>query len=395
MRAARSVPLDALRGVALLGIIIVNAPFFAHPLQALPAAHTVLDAAAQWVTLLLFTGRFFLIFSFLFGFGAERQIARAEASGQGHAGAYARRLAGLFVFGALHATLLFFGDILMLYAVLGVAPWLCRALPPRRTLLLAGLILAAAIPVQALTLLAADGTGPQAAAGAGYAGSFADGLAQRLADLDVTLAFGLGFNALPALAMLLAGFAMGRLGHVPPQGEALLRLRRPAWLALLIGAGVSGILVALAGREGGADAGAADIGTVAGTMAFCAMAPLVAFGLSIVVLAAAERHHASSCVRLLASAGSASLSGYILHSLILGAVFNGWGLGLYGQVGPAGCLLAGVATFAAVATIIVVWKQRFRHGPEEWLLRSFAALAWQPMSARTEGGRTVRKRTPG
>jgi uncharacterized protein len=118
-------------------------------------------------------------------------------------------------------------------------------------------------------------------------------------------------------------------------------------------------------------------------MAFCALAPPLAFGMAVTVLDAAARHPDSRLVRALAVPGRATLTGYILHSVILGAVFNGWGLGLYGQVGPAGSLLLGIATFCAVALIVWAWQLRFRHGPEEWLLRSFATLAWQPF--RREG----------
>jgi uncharacterized protein len=375
---ARSVPLDALRGFALAGVIIVNAPFFGQPLWATPVAATAADAAALWATLALAAGKFFLVFSFLFGFGLARQFARAQAAGKPGHGPVLRRMAGLFVFGVLHATLLFFGDILMLYAVLGCLAWACRRAPPHRLLVAAGVALAVAIPVQAggilgLETLAAPPPGP------GYLGSFAEAARQRIADLPVALDFGLRFNALPALAMVLAGYACGALGWVPPDAAALSRLRRPAHLALGLAGGASAVLVALE-VEAPADAGPE---AWIGAMAFCALAPPLAFGMAVTVLDAAARHPDSRLVRALAVPGRATLTGYILHSVILGAVFNGWGLGLYGQVGPAGSLLLGIATFCAVALIVWAWQLRFRHGPEEWLLRSFATLAWQPF--RREG----------
>jgi uncharacterized protein len=383
--AARSVPLDALRGFALAGVIIVNAPFFGQPLWAAPVASSGADAAALWATLALAAGKFFLMFSFLFGFGLARQFARAQSAGQPGHGLVLRRMAGLFVFGALHATLLFFGDILMLYAALGCLAWACRRAAPRRLLVAAGVALAVAIPVQASGILGleplafvAPGSGP------GYLGSFADGVRQRIADLPIALGFGLRFNALPALAMVLAGYACGALGWVPPDAAALRRLRRPARVALGLAGGASAVLVALAAEQ---PAGA-GIEAWTGAMAFCALAPPLAFGMAVTVVDAATRHPDSRVVRALAVPGRATLTGYILHSVILGAVFNGWGLGLYGQVGPAGSLLVGIATFCAVALLIAAWQRRFRHGPEEWLLRSFAALAWQPF--RREGADAAR-----
>jgi uncharacterized protein len=379
MTDGRSLPLDALRGVALFGVIIVNAPFFGHPLWVMPQAQGVLDAGALWITAALAVGKFFLIFSFLFGFGFGRQVARAEAAGGDGRGAALRRLAGLFAFGALHATLLFFGDILMLYAVLGVVLWACRHWPSGRLLWAAAVAMAAAIPVQAAALLHLGGAAAPSVP-PGYPGGFLDGAAQRIADLGVALPFGAGFNAMPALAMVLAGLALARLGRMPPDAAALAALRRPARRALLAGAFGSLVLVALAGEE----PGSAGIAAWVGTLAFCALAPPLAFGLAVTVLDLATRHPGSLAVRALAVPGRATLTGYILHSVLLGAVFNGWGLGLYGQVGPAGSLALGIGAFVLIAALLALWQRRFRHGPDEWLLRSFVALSWQPL--RRDGG---------
>ncbi len=384
MTPARSVPLDALRGFALCGVIIVNAPFFGEPLWAMPEVRGVADAAALWATAALAAGKFFLIFSFLFGFGLARQLARATAAGQPARGPALRRLAGLFVFGVLHATLLFFGDILMLYAVLGGLAWGLRGLAPRRMLALAGLVMAVAIPVQAGGILGLDALAQAAArgdAGLGYLGGFADAARQRIADFGFVLDFALRFNALPALAMILAGFACGARGWMPPDAVALGRLRRPARRALVLAGGGSAVVVALAASGPGASA----IEAWAVVIAFCALAPVLAFGMAATVLDVATRHPGSVVVRALAVPGRATLTGYILHSVILGAVFNGWGLGLYGQVGPAGSFALGAATFLVIALALGLWQRRFRLGPDEWLLRSFAALAWQPI--RSEGRR--------
>lgn len=374
----RSVALDALRGFALFGIILVNAPFFSQSLWAEPAIGGVADLLAVWFTHAFATGKFFLIFSFLFGFGFASMLARAEAEGRSARGRFLRRLLGLFVFGALHAVFLFFGDILMLYALLGLPLWLCRGWPPRRLLAIAGAVMAVAILCQTVALLAAVDPArpaPPPPVGAGYLGGFLDGAAQRVAELPETLAFGLLFNGPAALAMFLAGLALSRMGAVPPDPAAL---RRPARIALAIGGIGSGSLMALA-LAAGPD-GPGEAAAWVGFAAFCALAPVLSFGMAVTVLDLAQRHAESHVVRLLASAGSATLSGYILHSVLLGSVFNGWGLGLYGSLGPAACLGLGVLVFLAVATAIGLWKRRFLYGPEEWLLRSFVDLRWTRMT---------------
>lgn len=373
----RSVALDALRGFALFGIILVNAPFFSQSLWAEPAIGGLADLLALWFTHAFATGKFFLIFSFLFGFGFASMLARAEADGLSPRGRILRRLLGLFAFGALHAVFLFFGDILMLYALLGLPLWLCQAWPVRRLLTLSGVLMAVAILCQTAALLAAMDparSAPPPLAGAGYLGGFLDGAAQRVAELPDALAFGLLFNGPAAMAMFLAGLALSRMRAMPPDPAPL---RRPARVALAIGGIGSGTLMALAltadaGSQGGAAAWVV-------TAALCALAPVLSFGMAATVLDLAQRYRESHVVRLLATAGSATLTGYILHSVLLGAVFNGWGLGLYGTLGPAASLGIGVLVFLAVVIAIGLWKRHFRYGPEEWLLRSFVDLKWKKM----------------
>jgi uncharacterized protein len=127
----RIVAVDALRGFALLGVVIANSIWLSGHASLLGETHRNLDAAAFAVIGTVFTNRFFLIFSFLFGFGFSIQEQRHPANSHKFPAQYARRMAALFGFGALHATFLFVGDILMLYALLGGVLWLCRRLSVR------------------------------------------------------------------------------------------------------------------------------------------------------------------------------------------------------------------------------------------------------------------------
>lgn len=373
---ARSTDVDALRGLALLGIIVVNAPFFAGPLNGLPMGGWF-DAVAVWFTGAFFAGKFFLIFSFLFGFGFATLLGRAQREGWDLRGRFMRRLLGLFVFGALHACFLFFGDILMLYALLGLGLWLCRRWPSRRLLGAALMAYIAGIALQTLALMAAlaetaSAPVPQLAPHTAYLGGFLDVARARIAELPAALGFIAVFNGLPALAMFLTGLALGRDGAFPPTAAALERGRRRHWIALVGGGLVSSI--AMPGAMSGQ-------GWIAGVsfMALAAAAPVLSFGLCGIGLRLLRRHARSPIVAWLAKAGGSSLSGYILHSVILGAVFYGWGLGLYGSLGPAAVLAIGMTTFVAVVVLLNVWRRFFRHGPDEWLLRSFIDLRWKPL----------------
>lgn len=132
----RIASLDVLRGFALLGILVVNMQFFAMPfMTALHdpslAGAPVASQLAWALTKILFEFKFVSLFSLLFGMGLVLQMRRAEAAGRSFAPLYLRRLAVLFVVGAVHALSLWYGDILLLYSVLGVALLLCRRLGPR------------------------------------------------------------------------------------------------------------------------------------------------------------------------------------------------------------------------------------------------------------------------
>ena len=121
--------LDILRGLALFGILVINAQqmfqpfvFAGHsyanaPIGIVPGEAGVL---AHWVILsVFFDTKFLTLFSLLFGIGFSLQAARAEARGAPFAWTYLRRLGVLAVFGVIHATLFYPADVLFIYAVIG------------------------------------------------------------------------------------------------------------------------------------------------------------------------------------------------------------------------------------------------------------------------------------
>src|SRR5687767_11439626 len=114
--------LDVLRGLAICGILIGNMQWFSG-YGMMPPAMAELSPIADRVTYFLVhflvEGKFYSIFSFLFGFGFALQIARAEQRGDFKASLFKRRLFWLLVIGLLHAYLLWAGDILSIYAVMG------------------------------------------------------------------------------------------------------------------------------------------------------------------------------------------------------------------------------------------------------------------------------------
>ncbi|UGQ46977.1 DUF418 domain-containing protein [Massilia endophytica] len=117
--------LDVVRGFALIGILIMNVEFFNRPISELgsgiAASRTGLDLIVAYIAQFFVTGKFWTIFSLLFGMGFAVMLTRAERAGRSFLVPYMRRIAALAVFGALHHIFLWSGDILFSYAVAATA----------------------------------------------------------------------------------------------------------------------------------------------------------------------------------------------------------------------------------------------------------------------------------
>lgn len=140
----RIVTLDVLRGAAVLGILLVNIAFFAAPLLESQDFRwkraAGLDAAMGLLVRVFCDFKFITLFSLLFGMGLALQSRRAAAAGRAFGGLYARRLLVLLAIGILHGVLLWYGDILGTYALLGFIALACRNVGTRRLLIAAGVL---------------------------------------------------------------------------------------------------------------------------------------------------------------------------------------------------------------------------------------------------------------
>lgn len=137
--------IDALRGFALLGILVVNAASFASTYFGVgvpdPAFSSPVDHAVRWLVSLVFETKFYLLFSLLFGYSFALQMDSARHSRDAFAPRMLRRLLGLLLLGVAHAWLLFSGDILVTYALLGLLLLAMRNLRPGAAVALALVLL--------------------------------------------------------------------------------------------------------------------------------------------------------------------------------------------------------------------------------------------------------------
>lgn len=394
---ARLNALDLLRGFALFGILVVNLPFFAQPIYASSAAapsHSWPDHAAAAFVAFAFEAKFYVLFAWLFGYGLASQLRRAAADAVAPGPRFARRLVGLLVFGILHATLLFVGDILVSYVILGALFWLLRDWPSRRLIGFALVMLALAV-VGRLVLAAEAHTGAVGAAAeleqlaaqarGHYLGSFGMAVEQRLRDLVVFYSFTPLFNWPTILAMFALGLVAGRGELLRNEVRCWALARR--WLPWAAAVGVVGNLLYVGIFYGLPEEALTGQVTALALSAEAIGAPALTFCYGCGVLWLARRQGLERWLRPLHAAGRMSLTNYLGQAIICGALFNGWGLGLYGALAPLSCLLLALPIFGLQLLLSAHWLRSFRSGPDEWLLRSWTYLHWQPWRAtRTPQG---------
>ena len=368
--STRITDIDALRGFALLGILIANIPFFgsgfAAHLVADPAHHDVLDASVTFLVTVLVDTKFYLLFSFLFGYSFTLQTGAAERDGARFAPRILRRCLGLFAIGAVHAVLLFHGDILTTYAVLCLILLAVHRITPRAALIVAGVL--GGVTVVAIGTAGLVDSGALVdhhralLDGARTAAAFRSGLpaivAEHLRLLPDQLAGNVVQGAM-ALAAFLVGLAAGKSGALTDLRHRAATLRRLQLVGFPVG--LAGALVFALG--GGTD----HLATAA--VGFLT-APLLTAAYAATLLRALHTARGDRLAARLAPAGRIALTNYLAQSLACVLLFTGVGLGLVGRLGSAALVLCAVLLFCCQLRFSSWWLTHHRYGPVEWLLRA-------------------------
>lgn len=379
--ADRIEALDALRGFALLGIVVVNAGnFFASGYTLLgesdPRFAGPADEAARFLVALLLESKFFLLFSFLFGYGFWLQMAAAERAQAGFRARYLRRLLGLGVLGLLHAVLLFPGDILLPYALLGLLLLAARGLTATGAVAWAtALVLVCALPwaVFGAVELALPPIDPvvigamAAATEQAYRAGAASVIVQRVSDWSGPMLFTLLFVQAPmSFAMFLFGLAAGRAGLVARVAAGEVHLWKVVAVGLAVG--LPGAWTYAVGMAASSPA-EAQFGALAVDLV---TAPFLACAYAALLMLALRRRP----MPRLAAAGRMALSNYLLQSVVLAFLFTGYGLGWMGQRSPVQVVGLALALYVLQVGASAAWMRRHAHGPVEWALRALTHGRW-------------------
>jgi len=371
-RASRDVLPDLLRGLALLGIVVVNAPYLGSSTIGFSseAVASGVDAAAAFLVIALAQGKFFLLFSFLFGYSLAYVLRDDRPDGRAR---FRRRLLVLAVFGLAHALLLFAGDILLTYAVLGVVLLRLARRPDRsvrraaRGVFLVGtLLLTAGLGLQAAFPQEVAAVDPAAVAfDAGIADApLGEAIALRAAVLPTVLGTVALAQGPYALAAFLVGLLAARRRLLADPAAHASMWRRLTRIGLGVGLPlqlVAAVLQVGAIRDGVPSGTAASLGLLLGFVT----APLLTAGYVGLIAAGVARR--PELMRWAWPAGRMSLTVYLGQSLLLVLVFGGLGIGpgLFGELGTAAVVSVGIATWAVLTALSAWWLRSHDRGPLE------------------------------
>ena len=411
--------LDTLRGVAILGILVMNIYAFAMPFPAysnplLMGGTDALNMATWFVTHILFDQKFLSLFAMLFGAGIALMTERAAARGARTGRIFFRRQFVLLLFGALHAYLIWFGDILFMYAAVGMLAYLFRNRTSRTLIVVACLMLPVALilgagigkQMRAFQAEVADVVALQDSGEAlsakqqkiiedwesqqSFMAPDADTISEDLAvhrsgyaaitAYRVPIAmqmqfFGTAFFGLwRVTALMLIGMVLLRTGVLTAEKSADWYRRM---MLICYGAGLP--LTAYSAIDLHAHQFNAMYAFGSGGIANYFGSIIVAFGHVALVMLLIRTGFVQGLLARFAAIGRMALTNYLMHSVILTTIFYGYGLGLYGEIPRFWQMGFVLAVIALQLVLSPWWLARYRFGPVEWLWRSLTYWQRQPM----------------
>jgi uncharacterized protein len=386
---ARLRSVDAVRGFALFGVMLVNMYNFG---AYAPEWTGSVDRAFSTLMHSVFETKSWRLFSLLFGFGFALQLAKAESQTVGSLWFYFRRVFILFVFGMVHA-LFYDGDILMEYAALGLILVVFRNVRSR-TLLILAFVLMAAFPVgnlihtETAVELAEQAEDELSLAvlrmDHPFLGSPMDVFRENALAIPPRIWSNLHGpeSSLAIFSMFLLGLYVGR-ARILYESTAHLPLIRQVF-AWGIGFGAVSALAEWILKqkfgyavfmENTASDGVRFVGDV--LFAYGSTALALGYGAGIVLLA--HRPAWEPVLRPLQNMGKMALTVYLSGTALFTTLFYGYGFGQAFLLGPAAVTMYAILFFTLQLLFCNWWLGRFRFGPAEWLWRSLTYLKIQPL----------------
>jgi uncharacterized protein len=382
----RHLSLDILRGLGVMGILAVNAVGFAQPMavyvspELSPFPLVGAEACAWWVVQTFFHYKFVTLFSMLFG--VSILLVGGERSDLARSALLRRRLFWLLVIGLIHGAVIWFGDILLLYACTGFVVMRARSWPPRRLFIVSIAVLLLGSALAVAPMIALEGAPPDVQARGiaqmGQPGGDAN-IPAAIAEMRSGLAPAMAANLKQWATLQTASLIIfsWRTGALMLLGMALFKTgfltgKARTWIyAVLIAVGAIGL--AWAGWENSAKlangfAKPQAVGRY--NLAYEFMTLPITLGYASLAILLIRSAVVRKLLTPLARLGQMAFTNYLTQSLIMTTLFwSGRGLGLFGQLDRVQLWWCVIAIWTLQLAWSPLWLARFRMGPLEWIWR--------------------------
>lgn len=397
--AERIQALDILRGIAVMGILIMNIQSYSMISAAYmnPTAYGDLTGLNKlvWVLSDIFANmKFWSIFSILFGAGIVLFTSKVEEKGVKSAALHYRRSFWLLVIGLIHAYLFWHGDILVTYALCALFIYLFRKLSSKK-LLITGLILF----IVPFTLYLFFGWSmrfwPEEAINgqmawwqpaqeviskeiATYKGTFFEQMSHRIpySLMFQTFIF-LIYAGWRAAGLMLIGMALFKWDFLTAR-----RSNRLYFIVLLCGFAIGFPLIIYGQSRNFAEGWRLTYSMFIGSQFNYCGSLFVALGYISVIMLAAKASALKKILKPFAAVGRTAFSNYLGQTLICTTLFYGHGFALFGDVERRTQILIVFAIWVVQLIVSPLWLRFFRFGPFEWLWRSLTYMKLQPFLVR-------------
>ena len=382
--ANRIKSLDVVRGFALLGILAVNAAFFAAPFQAAqnpllePIAVTP-DTLWSWFVMHVFF-EFKMITLFTMLFGASIYLVGGERSDKDRGQVLRRRLLWMVLFGALHGALIWYGDILLVYALTGLLVLLARSLRPATLFIVGSILFVLGVgvfaglgammqyaPAEALNEMRNQMWAPPAEEIERQIAAYQAGVVSATQEnLHSWLAF-LGyipFFMVRTAGLMMIGMALFKIGFFSGRSSYAVYTTTAA-----IGAAALALVAYQAWVNWQLEFDFIHM-MGAGTFANSALSVFISLLYASVFIILVKANALKFLTAPLAAAGQMAFTNYIAQSLIMTTIFyGGRGFGLWGEVDRPTLWAIVLAVWALELIWSPLWLSRFKMGPLEWVWR--------------------------
>lgn len=365
-----------------MNIVIFSLPTKMFDVSTHPWPGTM-DVLANWFTVFFVKDKFYHLFALLFGISFSIMMERSKSRNTDFLSLYSRRLVALFFIGLIHGFLIWSGDVLVIYSVLGFILLIIRNHPPNRLLIYS--IVSISIPIiipvikKIIEMIASNNYTDEGSTNYHSLamhqlfiygkGSFSQITGYRATEVVHFYVSGLDSFTTRAFSMMVFGLFLWKNKIIQNIKQYIPQLKKFMWWFLAIG--FAGQFLRVTADELSFPHDNTHPLIKLATLCLNVFSvPLLTFGYAIVIIILIQHTRWNKIFRPIGYVGRMAITNYLFHSIFFTTIFYGYGFGLYGQIEPASGILLSTGMFIFQIGFSNWWLSKYRFGPVEWIWRS-------------------------